>query len=60
MLDIEIFSQYAWITPHALIWNRRNKRGVLYRGYGRIGCSEVIPVVVKRVEEIQKVSTFGT
>ncbi len=60
MLPIETFSLCAWSTPHAVIWNRRNNRGIFFRGDGRIGCSEVIPVIVKRVEEIQEMSTWGT
>jgi hypothetical protein len=60
MLDIETFSDCAWATPHAVMWNRRNGRGIIYRGYGRIGCSEVIPVIVKRVEKIEPISTWGT
>jgi hypothetical protein len=60
MLDIENFSLCAWATPHALLWNRRNKRGILYRGYDRIGCSEVIPVIVKKVENQVEISTWGT
>jgi hypothetical protein len=60
MLDIETLSLCAWATPHAVMWNRRNHRGILYRGYGQIGCSEVIPVIVKRVEKIDAISTYGT
>jgi hypothetical protein len=59
MLDIETFSDCAWATPHAVIWNRRNGRGIIYRG-NWIGDSEVIPVIVKRVEKIEPISTFGT
>lgn len=60
MLDIEVFSFCAWATPQALIWNRRNKMGVLYRGQERIGCSEVIPVIVKRAPKFEEISTWGT
>jgi hypothetical protein len=60
MLDIETFSLCAWATPHAVMWNRRNNRGILYRGYGQIGCSEVIPVIIKAAPKPFEMSTWGT
>jgi hypothetical protein len=60
MLDIETFSLCAWATPQAVAWNRQKGKGILYRGYGQIGCSEVIPVIVKRVVEMGPISTYGT